>query len=180
MRYPEHQKAETRQRIVHSAASALRSEGLDGISVPGLMKRAGLTHGGFYSHFKNREHLVAEAVLAAAHETSKRVFQGAESLDALKARYLSREHALHPEGGCVIAALGTEGRRQSEIVRHAFSVAASGLVKLVDQASPQGQDGDTPSDEALRTTSLMLGAVILARLVEDETLAARVLEVCRR
>ncbi|MBV8657928.1 MAG: TetR/AcrR family transcriptional regulator [Burkholderiales bacterium] len=180
MRYPEHHKAETREKIVAAASRALRAEGLDGISVPALMQRAGLTHGGFYSHFKNREHLVAEAIAAAANETASQVFEASSSLQALKARYLSEEHVQRPEFGCVVAALGSEGHRQSEVVKQAFAVAADGLINLVSQKCDQiDQDENTPSNEALRTVSMMVGAVVLARLVRDDSLATRILEASR-
>ncbi|HZV09332.1 MAG TPA: TetR/AcrR family transcriptional regulator, partial [Novosphingobium sp.] len=55
-------KARVRDRILDEAAAALRSGGTDGLSVANLMKRAGLTHGGFYAHFENRDDLVAHAV----------------------------------------------------------------------------------------------------------------------
>jgi len=78
MRYPQGHKEEVRAGIVEAASRALRRDGLAGVSVPALMKEAGLTHGGFYGHFKNRDELVAEAVLAAAEATATRVLSGGE------------------------------------------------------------------------------------------------------
>ena len=64
MRYPEGHKEPVRARIVQAAAFALRAKGLDGVSIPALMKNVGLTHGTFYAHFENRDALVAKAVRA--------------------------------------------------------------------------------------------------------------------
>ena len=73
MRYPDGHKEQVRAQIVRTAARALRELGLEGISIPALMKKAGLTHGGFYVHFKDRDDLVAAAVEHAAAETGARV-----------------------------------------------------------------------------------------------------------
>ena len=62
MRYDTDHKARTRERILDEAASAIRAAGPQGVSVGGLMKKAGLTHGGFYAHFGSKDDLVAEAI----------------------------------------------------------------------------------------------------------------------
>ena len=74
MRYPDGHKEAVKERIVRAASRALRRHGLEGVSIPALMKQAGLTHGAFYTHFKNRDELVAEAVLSAAAETAAGAF----------------------------------------------------------------------------------------------------------
>jgi TetR/AcrR family transcriptional regulator, transcriptional repressor for nem operon len=181
MRYPEGHKETVRATIVKSAARALRREGLAGVSIPALMKKAGLTHGGFYSHFESRDELVAEAVLCAAEETREAVLsREAGDIDATLARYLSIEHAQHPEQGCVLAALGTEGRKQPTPVRRAFARAARGFVSLVSDKLTARCDADAPTDEALRLAAQMVGAVVLARLVDDKPLAERILSAARR
>jgi TetR/AcrR family transcriptional repressor of nem operon len=52
-------KAENRERIVAEAARQVRRRGLESLSVGGLMKSVGLTHGGFYGHFESRSALLA-------------------------------------------------------------------------------------------------------------------------
>jgi len=61
MRYLKDHKVRTRKRIVERASCGLRQKGANGLSVAALMKLAGLTHGGFYSHFASRDALVEEA-----------------------------------------------------------------------------------------------------------------------
>lgn len=179
MRYAKDHKAKTREKIVANASKSLRAMGLAGVSLPALMRGAGLTHGGFYSHFKNRDQLIAEAVLVAAQETAQQVFEATHSLVDLKARYLSQEHAQHPDLGCVVAALASEGARQSEVVRQAFSQAAVGLLKMVNDKC-SGQGGEMVlSDEALRVTSMLVGSMVLARSVGDKALASRILAACQ-
>jgi TetR/AcrR family transcriptional repressor of nem operon len=188
MRYPEGHKEAVRASIVENAARALRREGLAGVSIPALMKKAGLTHGGFYVHFANRDELVAAAVLAAAEDTGARVLsREAGDLAASLEAYLSREHVAHPEEGCVVAALGGEGRHQPAPVRRAFALAARGLIALVEEqvrragraghAKAKAKDDD---DVALAVAARMVGAVVLARLVDDDRLADRILAAARR
>ncbi|SUB14992.1 Uncharacterised protein [Pantoea agglomerans] len=44
-------KAHTRRRILEEAARVMRETGTEGIGVSALMKRVGLTHGGFLCAF---------------------------------------------------------------------------------------------------------------------------------
>lgn len=182
MRYPEGHKASVRARIVEKAARALRRDGLAALSIPALMKEAGLTHGGFYGYFKSRDQLVAEAVRWGAEQMAARVFAAKHPGDIRTAvdAYLSLAHAKHPEIGCVIAALGTEGRQQSTTVRRAFAEAVREFLALVDrQLRPPNESSSEPSDDALRVAAQMIGAVVLARLLDDPALSKRVLEAAR-
>jgi TetR/AcrR family transcriptional regulator, transcriptional repressor for nem operon len=180
MRYPEGHKAATRATIVKNAAKALRRDGLAGVSIPALMKKAGLTHGGFYTHFKSRDELVAAAVVCAAEETGASVLsKEAGDLRATLEAYLSKDHAEHPERGCVLAALGSEGRRQRAPVRRAFAHAARGFLRLIEHKVHEDSAQGMISDEAMRIAAQMVGSVVLARLVDDPELAARMLDAAR-
>jgi len=180
MRYPDGHKQAVRQKIVEAASRALRREGLAGVSIPALMKRAGLTHGGFYVHFCDRDELVAEAARFAGDETGARVFDGTGSVEEMLEAYLSPQHVAHPEAGCVVAALGGEGARQPTRVRRAFDEVARGLVVLVQRKLTPRRDRErAPSDEALALTARMVGAVVLARMVDDPKLAARILAAAK-
>jgi TetR/AcrR family transcriptional repressor of nem operon len=142
------------------------------------MKLAGLTHGGFYNHFKDRDDLITKAVLHAAGESvlaGGRDDAGGGTFDA----YLSTEHALHPEHGCVVAALGAEGARQTGGVRRAFAEIGRGFLRQVERRlHPRAAKGQL-SDEALATASRMVGAIMLARLVDDDALAERILAAAK-
>ena len=59
MRTTHERKAETRDRILAAAGLLFRSHGVDAVGVDAIMHAAGLTHGGFYSHFASKEALVA-------------------------------------------------------------------------------------------------------------------------
>ncbi len=180
MRYPDGHKDEVHERIVRTTSQALRSHGLGGISIPALMKRAGLTHGGFYTHFRDRDALVAEAISAAANETAEHVFGDDLELTGVLDRYLSRGHLDHPTQGCVLAALGTDGARQPAPVRRAFSEAAHGMLRLLERKLHPKKPTASLSDETLALASTMIGAVVLGRLVNDAPLADRILAAARR
>ena len=179
MRYADGHKAEMRERIVRVASEALRRGGVSGVSIPALMKRAGLTHGGFYGYFRDRDALVAEAIRSAGAETAHGVFGEELPLEETLKRYLSEPHVAHPERGCVVAALGTEGERQPAPVRRAFAEVARGLLALVDKKLHPERSSGRISDDALRLTATMVGAVVLSRLVDDERLAGRILRAAR-
>jgi TetR/AcrR family transcriptional repressor of nem operon len=173
MRYPDGHSESVRARIVEAASRALRRDGLEAVSIPKLMKLVGLTHGGFYVHFRDRDELVAEAVAYCAKDSA--ILSDAPAAQAF-ARYLSQDHVRHPELGCVIAALGIEGARQRGPVRRAFAEAATRLLRGVERRLHPKRGEDALSDEALATASRIVGAVVLARLVQDEALANRLLE----
>ena len=178
MRYAEGHKQAVHETIVSAAAKALRQKGISGVGIPTLMKAVGLTHGGFYAHFRDRDALVAEAIRAAAFETTNGPFSDGNSLADTLALYLSPSHVEHPEQGCVVAALAAESPRQSKPVRRAFAEVARGLLALVD-TKLRGKSKRTPSDAALRLSATMVGAIILARAIDDPPLAERILKVAR-
>lgn len=181
MRYPDGHKEAVRANILELAARALRRDGLDGVSIPGLMKAAGLTHGGFYGYFESRDELVAQAVLLAAQQTASRVLaEEAADLDEMLRVYLSEEHARNPELGCVVAALGSEAPKQAPPVRRAFAEAARGLLRLVGKQLEPRRRGAPLSDAGLRLAAQMVGAVVLARLVDDSALSRRILSAARK
>lgn len=179
MRYPAGHKDEVRSRIVAAASRALRQHGLAGISIPALMKKAGLTHGGFYGHFRSRDELVSEAVAFAGEETGTRVLGRDRRLDDMLAAYLSKEHVDHPASGCVLAALGAESARQPTAVRRAFARTARGFLALLEQKRHPNARADRVSDDTLELAVRMIGAVVLARVVHDDAMAERILAIAR-
>jgi TetR/AcrR family transcriptional repressor of nem operon len=144
------------------------------------MKSVGLTHGGFYAHFKSRDELVAVAIRTAGAETADRVFAEAHSLDETLRAYLSMGHLEHPATGCAVAALGGEGARQALSVRRALAHVAKSLLGLVERKLHPRRRAREVSDEALRLAATMVGAVVLGRLVEDRALAERILRAAHQ
>ena len=169
-------KEATHERIVQTAARAIRRGGYDGTGVAELMKQAGLTHGGFYAHFDSREAMLAEAADRAGADgmaVLARVAASAapeKALGAMLRAYLSREHVNGAETGCAIAALGSEMPRQGPKVRRAATRRIKEMIDLIARHSPDwGQPG--AHDRALVTLATALGALILARAVDDPKLS---------
>jgi AcrR family transcriptional regulator len=169
-------KEATHNRIVGAAARAIRRSGYGGTGVANIMKEVGLTHGGFYAHFASREAMLAEAADQAGAEsvaTLTRVAAAAPPQEALRSlieAYLSKEHVADAETGCPVAALGSEMPRQAPKVRRAATRRIKELVDVVARHSPeQGEPG--AYGNALVTVATMVGALVLARAVDDPKLS---------
>ena len=168
-------KEVTHERIVDAAARAIRRSGYGGTGVADIMKDAGLTHGGFYAHFASREAMLAEAADRAGAEGLAALERNAaaaprQALDAVLRAYLSRAHVEGAETGCPVAALGSEMPRQAPEVRRAATRRIKELIDLVARQSPDwGQPG--AHEHALVIVATMVGALILARAVDDGRLS---------
>lgn len=169
-------KEVTHDRIVDAAARAIRRSGYNGTGVADIMKAAGLTHGGFYAHFTSREAMLAEAADRAGSEAvvlMERVAAAVPPQQALQAMiqaYLSEDHVKSIETGCATAALGSEMPRQAPEVRRAATRRIKEMIDLVARQLPDwGQPG--AHEHALAAVSTMVGALVLARAVDDARLS---------
>jgi TetR/AcrR family transcriptional repressor of nem operon len=179
MRYSETHKQETRSRVLKAAAAAVRAKGPDGVGVAEIMAEAGLTHGGFYAHFPNKEALVAAAIAEAFAQSRRRFGRLTEGMNAQEAltafvdAYVSNEHRTRPERGCPIATISSDLPRQGPAVRAAFDAGVAGLIGRLAAW--------LDADEGLATSLLseMAGAVTLSRAVSDDALAERLLDESR-
>ena len=174
-------KEATHDRIVETAARAIRRSGYSGTGVADIMKEAGLTHGGFYAHFDSREGMLAEAADRAGADGMAKLAQAAASappgkaLETLLRTYLSKGHVEAAETGCAVAALGSEMPRQSPRVRRAATRRIKEMIDLVARQSPDwGQPG--AHERTLVTLATALGALIVARAVDDPKLSSAVRE----
>lgn len=180
-RGPTRTKEATHERIVETAARAIRRSGYDGTSVADIMKEAGLTHGGFYAHFPSREAMLAEAADRAGAEAvaaSARIAANVppeHALQSLLRAYLSKEHCENPEIGCPVATLGSEMPRQAPEVRRAATRRIKEMIDVIARQSPDwGQPG--AHEHALVTTATMVGALVMARAVDDSKLSDALLK----
>ncbi len=184
MRYPKDHKARTRRRIVETAARAFRAQGLDGVGVADLMAEAGLTHGGFYAHFPSKDALVAEAcrhgldTTIATLDFRARGAPPGEGLRTLVRTYLSRSHRNDAAGGCIMASLAGELARGAPETRHAVTEQLGRLVGVI-AAQVRGDDAAARERRALAIAASLVGAIALARVVDDEGLSNEILEAAR-
>jgi AcrR family transcriptional regulator len=177
MRYPSTHKEETRKKLIGSARAIAKRGGFGTTGVDELMASIGLTGGAFYGHFPSKEALFAELVeqeisnsadMLAVDETSP-----PDHVAKRLRSYLSSYHALHPETGCVLPALGPEIARAAPEVR---ATVEQGLKRL--QKSWSGRIGDP--DAAWALIAQCVGALVLSRAVESERTRKEILASSRR
>ena len=171
----------THERIVGAAARAIRRSGYNGTSVSDIMKDVGLTHGGFYAHFASREAMLAEAADRAGAEGVALMEHIAATtppqnvLRAMAQAYLSKEHVEGVENGCGTAALASEMPRQAPEVRRAATRRIKEMIDVIARQLPDwGQPG--AHEHALVTAATMVGAMIMARAVDDPKLSDALLK----
>lgn len=179
MKVSREQAAANRERVLDTAARLYRENGFGGIGVADIMKAAGLTHGGFYGQFGSKDELMAQAGERALNEARERwevllKDVPGDPFAAVSAAYLSPLHRDAPGAGCAIAALGPELARQSPPVRHAFTEGFRGLLELLAGLLP-GRSKAARRDKALAAYAAMVGAVVLARMVDDPALSDEIL-----
>ena len=123
MRYSPEHKARNHQNILSVAARSFREHGGDSSGIGTVMKKVGLTKGGFYRHFKSKDDLFVEAIGQAFDQMGSGMVEVSRSapegrtLQAIIERYLSLDHANSPGMGCVLSALGPELARKPLHVR---------------------------------------------------------------
>src|SRR5262249_22764078 len=131
---PEH-RDKTRARIIQSAQALFNRRGFTGVSIDDVMKHAGLTRGGFYSYFRAKSELYAEAVTPWSHWAGADGDLAArEVAQQLIDAYLSREHFDDVEGSCPMVTLASDVARSGQVVKRAFERVFVGMTKVFDEA----------------------------------------------
>ncbi|MCJ8176984.1 TetR/AcrR family transcriptional regulator [Pseudomonas viridiflava] len=177
MRYALDRKAQTHQRIVKEASVRFRRDGIGATGLQPLMKSLGLTHGGFYAHFKSKDDLVEQALRLAVDDAkafTRETFTGPDSLSEFIDVYLSRPHRDEPGSGCPLpnmcAELGQLNQPSpltDEIIVH--------LLDTFDEALQI----DNPEPKSMLVLSSLVGALMLSRSVHDKQLSEHILNVTR-
>lgn len=177
MRVSREKAAENRQRIVETASRLFREHGFDRVGVDAIMHAVGLTHGGFYGHFKSKDDLAAAAVTCAL-EGGLEKHSRYSKLEDLVSGYLSAQHCADRAHGCAVAALGADLARQGKSVRHGLTTYVreqfellTGMIKTGGRAARRNR--------AIVTLAGMVGALTLARAVDDPVLSEEILVAMR-
>ncbi len=176
--------AENRERIMDAAGALFREKGFDGIGVADIMKAAQLTHGGFYGHFASKDDLVAQAsrrAMARAAMNWTNVTAGApkNSYAALLEHYLSPRHRDDPGHGCAFAALSAEAARCGKPVRSVFAHGLEPLIEIIAKAVP-GRSKSGRRRKAVAAVAELVGALMLARAVDDRALSNEILDAAKQ
>jgi TetR/AcrR family transcriptional repressor of nem operon len=169
--------AENREMILAEAARLFREKGVLGVGVDALTQAAGLTHGSLYSRFGSKDSLLAES-LKHGHAVSQARVSMITTLAGAITAYLSPSHRENPGSGCFMATLGCDMPRQSKEVRANFTQIVRNNMKRLIGLLPAGPKRKT-EDEVLSTMATMVGAMVLARAVDDATLSDRILAAAR-
>lgn len=177
------QAAANRERILEAAAQGFRERGFDGIGVAQLMQAVGLTHGGFYGHFGSKEELIALACRHAVDEMLADWRMRAEAapsdpVGAIVEPYLSPEHRDDPGTGCLMAALGPESARQSAAVRRTVTDCFEDVLETLAGLMRGGGLTEDRNRAILLFVSLV-GAMVVARAIDDRALSEEVLATVR-
>jgi len=178
MRYDKGHKDETRRRILDVASAQFRESGIAAIGLAGIMSEAGLTNGAFYTHFASKEDLVREVLMDALtrrEERHKANLENGVAVETVIRDYLSTRHRDRADTGCPTAALVAEIARHPKATRDAFTGKISDIIALMAEQIRQGSVAERRR-KAITIYSTMVGALQLARAVNDKQLSAEILE----
>ena len=184
MRYlPEH-KTEVHRKIVKDASRRVRGEGLSGAGVAVVMRDAGLTHGGFYKHFENKDELLLESLREAFREITSELVGVAEQTHAeapwkaIVKAYLSPEYCDHAERGCPLTTLAPELTRVDKSMRGQIFAE---LVNYKARMTPFMPGRRTADKERafFSIFSAMIGAIEIARMLPEPAMREKVLSSAR-
>jgi TetR/AcrR family transcriptional repressor of nem operon len=177
MKVSKEQVANHEKLILAAAARLFRQRGFNDVTVADVMKEAGLTHGAFYGYFPSKEALIAAAVgraLPPDPDQANPRRPAAEFAD----RYLSVKHRDNRANSCLFSSLGTEAARGSDDLRHRMTAAVRSRINHLG-AEAEGDTADEKRRAAIAAWSAMVGAMVLARLVDDDRLSKEILKQTR-
>lgn len=186
MRYPPTHKHATRRRILEAAGQSFRERGVAETGVHEVMRQAGLTHGGFYAHFRDKSELVAEACSAAFEAAVPNLERiAARPTRAERARmlidsYLAPRHRDNRGSGCVIVAVGADAARLRGPVRAGYSQAFSRHLDRLCDALRLSRDPAKNRDRVTHLMSSLVGALLFARATDEVERSDAILRSMRR
>jgi len=182
MRTTREEKQKTSQRIVEGAARLVRERGIEATSVADVMSAAGLTHGGFYRHFEDKDALMVAALEAAFAERlaalDERFDAGtpAEAVAGYQAEYLHDGHVTARAIACPLPLLGGDVGRAGDTLKATYGASVRQLIDSLERGMPGSPEERRA--QAVRRIAMLVGAVTLARASDPET-GRMILAACR-
>lgn len=179
---------ENRKNIEHATSRLIREKGF-AVSVADLMKAAGLTHGGFYKHFQNKDELIDIACKDIFQQSVGKWEAIIDESDNEKTAlhdifngYLSERNLENPGVSCPLSSLSSDVARESseKPVKQSFHQGVESLLSILsslDSLNPKDQE--RISENAVIQLSLLSGALTLARSV-DHGLALKILDTVKQ
>lgn len=178
MRKSKKETALTRRRLLDKASRLFREGGRHAVSVKDVMHEAGMTHGGFYVHFEDKESLLKEAIRHAFDGQLERLTT--EDLNRLSdhvARYLSLEHVLSPGAGCPLAAFASDAGRGERSSGAALSEGVERTLCAITDAMESPPEHRR--QKSIELLALLLGGVLLARMISSREAKQDVLDAIK-
>lgn len=186
VRYPPAHKPATHRRILEAAGQAFREHGVAETGVDEVMRLAGLTHGGFYAHFRDKSELVAEAC-GAAFDAAVPNLERIAALPTRAARarllidsYLATRHRDNRGSGCVIVAVAADAARLRGPVRAGYSRGFTQHLERLCMALRLSRDPARNRDRVTHLMSSLVGALLFARAIDDPAHSDAILHSMRR
>jgi len=180
MKITREQAEQNRERILAAAVELFKAKGFDGVSVAEVMARAGFTHGGFYGHFESKEDLIA-AVCEQDFSEKLAMWvrdltdQDTRDLEQLTSRYLAARHRDDLPFSCPLPCWAVDVARQPPSIRRRFTQGFAALVEFLATKIP-GRSKLRRRRQAIARWSSLVGAIVLARAVDDEDLSDEILK----
>jgi len=184
---PEH-KEQTRRRLIESAVTAFRREGVESAGLKQIMQELGLTVGGFYRHFSSKSDLVQSALTLGLLQSIERMRQvpdddghdddGIGWIERFAAGYLSEPHRRSIAQGCVLAALASDIARSDSDVKAVCEEGLNEVHAELRRHVPMGSD--ELGERLWGLMALEVGGLLLSRMVATDKTAAEILTSCRR
>ncbi len=185
MGYSKEHIEETRRLIIDEAGRLMRKHGYGGVSVAKIMSAAGLTHGGFYAHFKSKEHLF-EAMLGEDFDFTNQLRKlnatdvGEETGAAIATRYyLDPANTDKVAPACTLASSSQDVARGRRKTRAAFTKSFRSLVEEFEEAMGNRAQGATRRSDALAAIATCVGGLVVARAINDKSLVEELLRACQ-
>ncbi|MDP9712886.1 UNVERIFIED_ORG: AcrR family transcriptional regulator [Pseudomonas fluorescens] len=177
MRYSQDHKAQTHQRIIKEASERFRKDGIGATGLQPLMKALGLTHGGFYSHFKSKDELVEKALQAAGDQVAglcAEIFAQENPLELFIDTYLSEWHQTTPHEGCPLLTISSELGLRGQPSPTSDEVLKARLDQIEGTL-----EGENAAERSIVIMATLAGALLLSRSVADPEFAQQILDVTR-
>lgn len=175
MRYDKEHKERTHRHVLEVASERFRRDGFSGVGVASLMKDAGLTHGGFYGHFRSKQALVEAVISEGLEDTLHHLETAATDIESLADFYLRPAHRENRAQGCAAAALAGEIVREPRRTRAAFTRKLTRIIAHIRSLLP-----DQNEDRALAIFALLIGTLQFSRAVSDRSLSDQLLRAGRQ
>jgi len=162
-------RRDSKAKMVRSAASLIRTRGVNATSFSDVLADSGAPRGSIYHHFPQGKEQLAEDAIALtsewvlSHQRACPARTPAEVVDWFVDMWRRVVVASNGAAGCVVAGVAVDTDQQADIMALIDSTFTSWVDLLADQLTSAGLTGDRARGVATATLAAMEGALILCR-----------------